>query len=432
VRRLAACLAVALLACACGGGSDPKVAVDPTTGATTFPASTGPSSTTIEATTGSTAPTATAPPTTTAGPATTATTAARVTPAPTGAPPAITLAPIATVEAGTAIATRDGDGAIYVTEQAGRIRAVRDGRLDPTPVLDLTDRVLSGGERGLLGLAFSADGATLYAYWTATQPTGQVTIAAFPMGAATADKAGQRVLVTVPHATYGNHNGGILMRGPDGFLYAGIGDGGSGGDPNGNGQNTSALLGKVIRIDPTKPAGGRPYGIPPGNPFASGGGAPEVWAYGLRNPWRLSFDPASDTLWIADVGQDQYEEIDRVPAGQAGVNYGWRNREGLHAYNGGGRPSGAVDPIAELDHGGGFCSVTGGYVYRGKAIPGLVGRYVFADYCAPGIRTLTQRGATWVVEKTSATAAGVRTFGVEQSGELLVIDGRGLSRVVAG
>lgn len=421
---------VALIAAACGGGGGrertgdrasgepPPVSVDATTGATTFPSSTtGGPTTTVAATTGSTSA-ASSP-------------RAPATAAPTGPPPGIALTRLAPLADGTAIATRAGDPAVYVTEQAGLVRAFRGGALDPNPVVDLRDEVLAGGERGLLGIAFSADGGTLYLYWTARQPTGEVTIAALPMGPTTADKTRRQVLLTIPHAAYGNHNGGILMRGPDGFLYAGVGDGGGSGDPDGNGQDTSTLLGTVLRLDPTKPSDGRAYGIPPGNPFAGGGGRPEIWAYGLRNPWRLSFDPATDTLWIADVGQNDYEEMNRVAAGRAGVNYGWKLREGLHPFKGGARPAGAVDPIAELSHDGGVCSITGGHVYRGQAIPGLVGRYVFADFCADGIRTLTEQGGAWVAEKTTASARGVRTFGVDQDGELLVVDSAGLARIVA-
>jgi len=417
-----------LIAAGCQGrGGDPGASpssVDPSTDASTFPSTADAvTTTTIEATTGSSGAPAAPPPRPGAPPTATG--------RPSGSrPPALGLEQLTPVEAGTAIATRAGDNSVYITEQAGVIRGLRDGRLDPAPVLDLTDLVLSGGERGLLGLAFSADGATLYAYWTAKQPLGEITIASFPMGPTAADRTGQQVLITVPHAKYGNHNGGILMRGPDGFLYAGIGDGGSGGDPDGNGQNPGTLLGTIIRIDPTKPADGRPYGIPPGNPFAAGGGRPEVWAYGLRNPWRISFDPASATLWTADVGQNAFEEINRVPAATAGVNYGWRNREGLHPYKGGDRPAGAVDPVAELNHDAGFCSITGGYVYRGKAIPGLVGRYVFADYCVEGVRTLSQQDGAWVVEKSTAAASSVRTFGVDPAGELLLIDNDGLKRIV--
>jgi glucose/arabinose dehydrogenase len=370
------------------------------------------------------------PTTTAAGTATTASSTSGG--APSAPLPRVALASLAAVSAGTAIATRAGDSAIYLTEQSGVVRALRGGRLDPTPVLDLTDQVLTGSERGLLGLLFSADGATLYAYWTARQPTGQVTIGSFPMGPTTANKSGKKVLVTVDHATYGNHNGGILQLGLDGFLYAGIGDGGSSGDPDDNGLNTSTLLGKVIRIDPTKPGDGRPYGIPPGNPFAAGGGRPEIWAYGLRNPWRLSFDAPTSTLWIADVGQDKYEEVNRVPAATAGASYGWSKREGLHAFEGGEKPAGAVEPIAELAHNKGFCSITGGYVYRGAALPGLTGRYVFGDYCDRALRVVSETAAGWVVDALSVSAANVRTFGVDQAGELVLLDDEGLKRLVAG
>jgi glucose/arabinose dehydrogenase len=402
VLRPAAVSLLLLATAACGGGSD-----------------------------GATPPTTT-PPSTSADPSsTTAPTSAPTSAASAAALPAVRLAKLTDVAEGTAIALRAGDPAIYVTEQTGLVRALRGGALDPTPVLDLRPEVLAAGERGLLGLAFSADGGTLYAYWTAKQPVGQVTIASFRMAGTRADKASLTRLITIDHSEYANHNGGILQLGPDGFLYIGVGDGGYAGDPHDNAQNTGVLLGKVLRIDPRNPSGGRPYGIPPGNPFADGSkGRPEVWAYGLRNPWRLSFDPPSGTLWIADVGQDKYEEVDRADAATPGVNYGWSQREALHPYERGERPAGAVDPVSELTHAGGFCSVTGGFVYRGTAIPGLVGRYVFGDYCNPALQVLTDTGGgTWARAPLGIDVTGVRTFGTDATGELLVLSTDGLSRL---
>ena len=327
------------------------------------------------------------------------------------------------------MAVRPGDPALYASEQEGRVQAVRDGR--SSVVADVSDRVLAGGERGLLGLAFSADGATLYLYWTARAPTGQVTIAAFPFAEGRADVAAERVLVAIPHERFGNHNGGQLGLGPDGFLYAGVGDGGGGGNPLKTALDTRSLLGKVLRIDPTKPSDGRPYGIPPGNPFADGReGAPEVWAYGLRNPWRFSWDRATGQLFVADVGQNAYEEVNAVAGDRPGVNYGWNLREGLHAFNGGERPAGAVDPVIELPHEGGVCSVTGGYVYHGTRAPGLVGRYVFTDYCDSRLRAArpTADGG-WVVENLELEGKNVTTFGQDGAGELYVLDSNGLSRL---
>ncbi len=411
VLPLVLALALSLLAAACGGGGDSgggggggggepaPASVDPTTGATLIPSTTGAQRT---ATTG-------------------------VAPG-TGALPAVRLTRLAGVAQPTAFATRSTDPAMYVTEQPGRVQAVLDGRA--TVVADITDRVLAGGERGLLGLAFSADGATLYLYWTARQPVGRITIAAYPWADGRADVAGERVLLTIPHDRFGNHNGGQLGFGPDGFLHAGVGDGGGGGDPLKTGQDTRALLGKILRIDPSRPAGGRPYGIPPGNPFADGrSGAPEVWAYGLRNPWRFSWDRADGRLFIADVGEQEYEEVNAVAGDRAGVNFGWSQREGLHPFRGGSLPAGAVDPVIELPHTDGVCSITGGFVYRGTRIPGLVGRYVFTDYCDSTLRAGRPTDRGWVIEGLGLDGRSVTTFGQDQAGELYVLDSSGLSRI---
>jgi glucose/arabinose dehydrogenase len=423
VRRhlLAPLVALALLAAACGdqdkgedtaAGPEPAPAsIDPTTGSTLIPGT-------------SAAPTSTAG----AAAASTATQPPSSAPATTGPPPAVRLTRLVGLSQPTAMAVRPGDPALYATEQVGRVQAVRDGRT--SVVADVTDRVLAGGERGLLGLAFSADGSTLYLYWTAREPVGQVTIASYPFSGGRADVAGERQLVRIAHDRYGNHNGGQLGLGPDGFLYAGVGDGGGGGNPLRTALDTKSLLGKVLRIDPTRPSGGRPYGIPPGNPFADGsGGAPEVWAYGLRNPWRFSWDRADGRLFIADVGQNAYEEVNAVAGDRAGVSYGWNKREGLHAYNGGARPAGAVDPVIELPHADGVCSITGGYVYRGSRIPGLVGRYVFTDYCDSKLRAGRPTDAGWVVERLDAAGRQVTTFGQDEAGELYVLDASGLSRL---
>ncbi len=403
-RRLVPLLAAATLALsACGsGGSSSGAAVDRRTDSTFIPSSQSPAS----------APAADASGTSAAP----------------GPPPAVRLTKLADVAQPTAFAVRAGDPKLYVTEQTGRVLAVGDN--DTSVVADLGDRVLAGGERGLLGLAFSADGATLYLYWTARQPTGRITIAAYPFADERADVAREQALITIPHDQFGNHNGGQLAFGPDGFLYAGVGDGGGSGNPLKTALDPKALLGKVLRIDPTKPSGGRPYGIPAGNPFADGrGGAPEVWAYGLRNPWRFSWDRADGRLFIADVGQDAYEEVDAVAGDRAGLSYGWNQREGLHPYNGGSRPAGAVDPIIELPHTGGVCSVTGGFVYRGSRIPSLVGRYVFTDYCDSRLRTARPTDGGWVMESLGLSGNQVTTFGQDAAGELYALDGDGLSRL---
>jgi len=422
--RLFAVVAIALaqLASACSGSSKstaagsepPPASVDPTTGATFIPStSASPASTTSSA-----AATATSPPST-------------VAPATTGPPPPVRLTKLAGLAQPTAFAVRPGDTTLYATEQVGRVHAIGDGRT--SVVGDITDRVLAGGERGLLGLAFSADGGVLYLYWTARQPLGQITVAAYSFAGGRLDVASERRLLTIPHDQYGNHNGGQLGLGPDGFLYAGIGDGGGGGNPLKTALDTRSLLGKILRLDPTRPSGGRQYGIPPGNPFADGrAGAPEVWAYGLRNPWRFSWDRATGRLFIADVGQDAYEEVNAVTGDLAAVNYGWNRREGLHPFNGGAPPAGAVDPVIELPHADGVCSVTGGYVYRGARIPGLVGRYVFTDYCDSRLRAGRPADRGWVVEGLGVSGRQVTTFGQDQAGELYVLDSSGLSRLDPG
>jgi len=312
-----------------------------------------------------------------------------------------------------------------VTEQAGRVRAVRDGALDPRPVLDLTGQVSTGGERGLLGLTFSADGKRLYVDYTGTD--GDTRVDEYPMRPdGTADASRRRAVlgVTQPQS---NHNGGDITFGPDGFLYIGLGDGGGGGDrgpghaPGGNGQSLDTLLGKILRIDP-RPSVGRAYTIPPGNPFARGGGRPEIWAYGLRNPWRFSFDRAGGDLWIGDVGQNEWEEIDRLDAGEGGVNLGWNVFEGTHRYRDGDAP-GAVPPVYEYSHEAtGGCSVTGGYVYRGEAVAHLTGAYLFSDYCTGVVQALVRRtDGRALVHDLGVRAPLLSSFGEDARGELYVI-----------
>ena len=230
---------------------------------------------------------------------------------------------------------------------------------------------------------------------------------------------------------YSNHNGGNLVFGPDGYLYIGLGDGGSGGDPHGNAQSLGTLLGKMLRIDP-RPSGDSPYGIPPDNPFVDTQGArAEIWAYGLRNPWRYSFDRSTGDLWIGDVGQSAWEEVDRQPASSdGGENYGWNVREGSHPYADGSAPD-AVDPVYDYPHSDGGCVVTGGYVYRGAAIPDLVGAYVFADFCLGTLEVLRHDGDTAVVTDLGPTVQAVSSFGEDAAGELYVLSlAGGVYRVV--
>ncbi len=345
----------------------------------------------------------------------------------------VKLTPIARVEAPTAFATRQGDRAFYITEQVGRVRAVRDGNLDAQPVLDLTDRVGSGGERGLLGLTFSADGSKLYVHYT--NKDGDTRVDEYAMSGNAADAGSRREILAVdqPQA---NHNGGQLSFGPDRMLYLGLGDGGGAGDQGsghaegGNGQSLDTLLGKILRIDP-RASGGREYTIPPDNPFANGGGLPEIWAYGLRNPWRFSWDGDTNDLWIADVGQNQWEEVDFVAGGRAaGLNFGWNRLEGTHQFSGQ-APANAVPPIYEYSHDGGGCSVSGGYVYRGAKIPDLRGAYVFSDYCDSALRAITQKGGELADQRDlGARSNQVAAFGQDQDRELYVLSqGDGLQRL---
>jgi glucose/arabinose dehydrogenase len=331
----------------------------------------------------------------------------------------VRLVPVATLEQPVAMAIRPGDQALYLVEQVGRVRAVRGGRLDPTPVVDIADQVTAGGEQGLLGLAFSPDGAYLYLHYT--DRDGNHEIAELAMAGRRADPGSQRSVLHIEDP-YGNHNGGQLAFGPDRRLYIAFGDGGGGGDPERNGQDLGALLGKILRIDP-RPGGGSPYRVPGDNPFVGTEGArPEIWDYGLRNPWRFSFDPANGDLWIADVGQGAWEEVNHEPAGSGGRNYGWNRREGRHPYNGGDRPDGAVDPVIEYGREGGACTVIGGFVYRGQRIRGLRGAYLYGDYCAGWVRAArTVDGRVTEQRDLGLEVPGLSSFGVDQAGELYAL-----------
>jgi len=348
-------------------------------------------------------------------------------------------APIGIVAAG------DGSGRLFILERAGRIRVVEaDGSLRPEPFVDLSARILSGGERGLLGLAFHPDFAAngrLFVHYSRAGD-GATVLAELHANAArtSADPDSQRVLLTQTQP-YANHNGGQLAFGPDGYLYLGLGDGGSGGDPLGNAQNTDVLLGKILRLDvDAQPAADKVYAIPADNPFAPGGvrpgqGAPEVWAFGLRNPWQFSFDARAGDLYIGDVGQGSWEEIDRQPSDSSGgENYGWNVMEGRHCYRDGCDQAPYVKPIAEYSHDEG-CSVTGGKVYRGTAQPGLVGIYVFGDYCSGRLFTLQVDEGTVSPKVVLESGLGITAFGTGEDGELYLADvsGGGIYRVlVAG
>ncbi|MEW6543785.1 MAG: PQQ-dependent sugar dehydrogenase [Nitrospirota bacterium] len=319
----------------------------------------------------------------------------------------------------------DGSGRLFIVEQPGRIRIVRNGRLRERPFLDLTGRVRFGEERGLLGLAFHPayvrNGRFVVNYTRA--PDGATVIAEYRVSE-DSDLALQteKVLLVVPQP-YPNHNGGMAEFGPDGYLYAGLGDGGAGGDPENRGQNRQELLGKILRIDVDR---GTPYAIPPDNPFAAGGGRPEIFALGFRNPWRFSFDRATGALWVADVGQDDWEEVDLV---RPGGNYGWRIMEGAHCFlpRTGCPTEGLVLPVAEYANRGSRCSIIGGYVYRGSRIKGLVGVYVYGDYCSGEIFGLRD-GQPQVL---LSSGLKISSFGQDQAGELYVVGHEGTVNRIA-
>ena len=338
----------------------------------------------------------------------------------------------------------DGSGRLFVVERPGRIRIVRDGEVDPEPFLDIVDIVeSSGSEQGLLSVAFHPnyeENGTFFVGYTAREGegAGNNTIARFRVSAENADRADPasgEVLISVPDP-YPNHNGGLVLFGPDGYLYAGLGDGGSAGDPQNNGQNPETLLGSLLRIDVDGTGGGTPYAIPGDNPFADGeGGRPEVWAYGLRNPWRFSFDRETGDLWIADVGQNQLEEVNIQPAASAGgENYGWNLTEGTNCYaEDECGTEGLTLPVAQYSHDFG-CSVTGGYVYRREDEPALEGVYLFADYCT-GLLWGLGRDETgdWVTSEPIETGLNISSFGEDAAGELYLTDlGGGLFRVTDG
>jgi glucose/arabinose dehydrogenase len=311
----------------------------------------------------------------------------------------------------------DGSGRLFIIEKPGYIRVYENGQLLSTPFLDITDRVNdSGNEMGLLGLAFHPNyEQNGFFYVNYTGDGGNTFISLFQASGNSADPNSEKILLTVDQP-FPNHNGGAVVFGPDGYLYLGLGDGGSQGDPHKNAQNTNALLGKILRIDVNN---GDPYTIPSDNPFGN-----EVWAYGLRNPWRISFDRATNDLWIGDVGQNTWEEIDYLPAGsQGGANFGWSIMEGNHPYDGNAQ-SGLLLPVTEYSHTEGGCSVTGGYVYRG-AMPEWNGIYLYGDYCTGYIWGLIHSNSGWQNQLLFESGANITTFGVDESGEIYLASDNG-------
>lgn len=314
-----------------------------------------------------------------------------------------------------------GDSRFFVAQQGGLIRIVNaNGTVNNSPFLDISSLTTTDGERGLLGLVFHPDYEDNgYFYINYTNANGNTVIARYTRSTANpdiADANSAQILLTVTQP-FENHNGGCLRFGPDGYLYIAMGDGGSGGDPNNNAQNINSLLGKILRIDVD---GASPYAIPAGNPFADTDGADEIWAVGVRNPWKISFNRLNGDLWIADVGQENIEEINHATSTAAGLNYGWRCYEGNDAYNTQGCAAAATFtyPVAQYTHANNACSITGGYVYTGSLYPALVGKYVFADYCNNRIGyTDTTGEITWA----DGFTGNISAFAEDTNGELYAI-----------
>ncbi len=425
-------LLLAVLLAACGGsGGEAQIGggVD-----TVAPTTTGAPDPTSDTTAGP-EPTTRPPATTGPAPAPTSPPATAPAPPPTPPPPESGLADVdirlTRVAAGfsdpLAMAVRPNDGALYVAERRGRVRAVRNGSIDDTPVLDISGDVGGSGDSGLLGMAFSPDGGRLYVNYT--DGSNDTHIVEFVMAGGNADPATRREVLFVDQP-YANNKGGHLAFGPDGRLYIGLGDGGGGGDPQDNGQSLNRLLGKMLRIDP-RPDIGSPYTVPADNPFVGEGDArPEIWSYGLRNPWRYSFDRLTGDLWIGDIGQNAREEINYAPVSvRGGRNYGWARLEGSRTYSGA-APANAVAPIFDYPRAGGNCAVTGGYVYRGNRIPDLAGAYVYADRCVGQVQALRQSGGRVVDQRSlEATARPLISFGQDGAGELYVLSGDSLLRI---
>ena len=318
----------------------------------------------------------------------------------------------------------DGSGRVFVLEQPGRIRIIQNGQLLPTPFMDIVGIVGSdASERGLLGIAFHpkyAENGFFFVNYTDRQ--GNTRIARFNVSTADPNLADpdSRIELVRIEQPYGNHNGGALAFGPDGYLYAGMGDGGSAGDPQGAGQSLNTLLGKILRLDVD---GGQPYAIPASNPFATGGGEAEIWAYGLRNPWKIAFDRANGDLYIADVGQNQWEEVNFAAAGSSGgLNFGWRLMEASYDYSGTLYDSSAlVLPVAEFSHAEG-CSITGGQVYRGQSLPDWQGVYLYGDFCSGNIWGLLKTSDDFANSLLFKTSFRISTFGLDDEGELYLGD----------
>ena len=430
-------LAMAALAAACVGDDD--VTTGPATTVIVTTTTTSPSSTSVVRTIPEEASTTIADTSTTVGEEL-------------GPPPDpqwidqdMELFPLATLEFPISMASRSGGDDLWIAERPGRIRQIQrrtsldeneqSFRLMNTVVLDITDKVSTDGERGLLGIAFSFNGQKLYASYT--NNAGNSVVAEYEMGAINAFPETERILLEVSQP-FSNHNGGDLTFGPDGFLYVAFGDGGSGGDPEQHGQNPNTLLGSIIRIDPAAQSDGLEYRIPGDNPFATGSlsdgttGQPETWIWGVRNPWRFSFDSETGDMWIGDVGQNELEEINvlRADAGPAGkgANLGWRTLEGDRFFDGDETPAHYVPPVFTYDRSNGRCSITGGYVYRGSQNPALDGVYVFGDFCTGeifGLNDLEDGRIVVANLRIDREPVQIVSFGQGPEGEVYVMEAGG-------
>jgi glucose/arabinose dehydrogenase len=334
----------------------------------------------------------------------------------------VALTPVGTFSSPLSVTSPPGDPTrLFVVERGGTVRLVQSGAVSPTPFIDVSSEIGLGSERGLLSIAFAPDFAISgLVYADATLPNGTIVIWEFhaAAGAGTADP-GHRLVLSIPHPA-GNHNGGQLQFGPDGYLYISVGDGAAGA----NGQNTGVLLGKILRIDP-RASGGQAYTIPPGQPFAAGA-APEVYAYGFRNPWRFSFDSLTGDLLIGEVGENDWEEIDQLPAAQApGANLGWNCWEGTHPFAGGHCNVPSIQPILEYAHDASHCSISGGFVARDPTVPTIAGRYLYADYCGTGINALLLPVATPPDIVQLGAAPAVAGFGQDSDGHVYVTSIKG-------
>jgi uncharacterized protein (TIGR03437 family) len=330
----------------------------------------------------------------------------------------------------------DGSGRLFLVQQNGVIRILRNGLVQTQPFLNISNRTAANGEQGLLGLAFPPGFARSSRFYVDyTDLNGNTVIAMYRVGSNpdVADSANETALLHIAQP-FANHNGGQLRFGPDGYLYIAMGDGGSGGDPYNNGQSLNSLLGKLLRVDVESSPG--QVKIPPNNPFVNTAGArPEIWAYGLRNPWRFNFDSATNDLWIGDVGQDNFEEIVVQPASsKGGENYGWNIMEGAHCYRAGCSRVGLVLPVWEYSHSDG-CSVIGGFRYRGTGSPGLRGTYLYGDLCSGTIWGLSPAaGGGWTNRRLISSGFSLTSFGQDEAGELYASNANngGIYHIIGG